>query len=210
MNITMPVKKVSKWEFDTSATGGGGIGLFAASGGMIQLKAEDMSLRAQFHYGGAGIGGSLGGKIPKIGKLPKIDLKDRSGTGSTTDFNSYGDVLVMAGCNKDELAATDFSGPCMYVDGGAGLIVGYGGTAILTGLSVLKILALGGIETNPMAMIDLIYSAKGLIFMNGWNAGVQAGGGISINLGYLYMNYVRGLDGINIPPDDVQKTTPQQ
>ena len=40
MVITLPVKKLSKWQFDTSATGGLGIGLFSASGGLVQLKTK--------------------------------------------------------------------------------------------------------------------------------------------------------------------------
>jgi hypothetical protein len=201
MVITLPVKKLSKWQFDTSATGGLGIGLFSASGGLVQLKTKARDLVATYHYGGAGAGWSWGGKLPKIPKLPKIDLKGKSAAGSSTTFDSYGEVFVMQGCKKDELSAHDLSGPCMFVDAGAGLIGGFSGTVLLAGISTLRLIAFVASPMDPMAFADLMYSAQGVILMGGWNVGAQAGFGASVSLGYLYLNYVRDPDQINIAPD---------
>lgn len=181
MRFTITIKKESKWIFDTSATGGVGVGLVTGSGGLIQLK-NPAGMPVKFHYGGAGVGLSAGGKLPKIPKVPKIDLKGKSGSGSTTDFTSNGAVYITEAFEGDELDTDDFRGPCIFLDGGAGLIVGYSGTAFLVGIDPIK-LALA--VANPVA-IQLAYaSAKAVVCVRGWNTGAQAGGGVSINMGYF-------------------------
>jgi hypothetical protein len=178
------IKKSSKWTFNTSATGGIGLGCFAGSGGLIQLQTPDKQRLVSYHYAGAGVGFSRGGRLSKLGKIPPIDLKGRSGTGSTTDFPSYGTIYMMEACDKEELAEDDFKGACTFIDGGAGLIIaGWSGTALLVGIPPLLLSA--GVAV-PMSMPIAMGSAKALILMTGLNAGAQLpGGGISINLGYL-------------------------
>ena len=128
-------------------------------------------------------------------------MKGKSASGSSTAFDSYGEVFVMQGCKKDELSANDLSGPCMFVDAGAGLIGGFSGTALLAGISSLRLIALVSSMGNPMAFADLMYSAQGVILMGGWNVGAQASIGASLSMGYLYLYYVRNPDQINIVPD---------
>ena len=89
----------------------------------------------------------------------------------------------------------------MFVDAGAGLIGGFSGTVLLAGISTLRLIAFVASPMDPMAFADLMYSAQGVILMGGWNVGAQAGFGASVSLGYLYLNYVRDPDQINIAPD---------
>jgi len=191
------VKKESKWSFNTSATGGAGVGFVVGSGGLIRLNTPDKSI-ASFHYGGIGVGLSIGGKTPKLPKLPRIDLKGKSGAGSSTEFNSYGYVFLMEGCKKDELAPTDFEDPCVYLDVGAGVIAGYSGTAMLAGISPIALLKAGltgsGVP-DIWAIADAMSTAQALILMHGWNGGLQIGGGASVSIGYLHLSKVTDADG---------------
>ena len=201
MSTILGIKKVSDWTFKTNATGGVGIGFFSGSGGLIELTSPQ-NTTAFFHYGGLGVGLSAGGRLPKIPKLPRIDLKGKSGNGSITDFTSYGDVYIMEGCKKDELAPEDFQAPCVYIDAGAGLIAGYSGTAMLAGVSYLSLLKAGlatgmvpGTVYDPWAVSDVMSSAQVLILMRGWNAAIQAGAGISISIGYLHLSKILDANG---------------
>ena len=208
MPYMLSAKKESKWDFKTNATGGIGAGLAVASGGLIVLTTPN-NLLASFHYGGIGVGLSIGGKLPKIPKLPKIDLKGRSGSGSTTNFDSHGAVYIMEGCKKDELDATDFEDPCVYLDAGAGAIVGYSGTAMLAGISSMALLKAGlagglipGALVDPIVLADVLSTAQALILMRGWNAGLQMGGGVSISIGYLHLSKIVGADNTCVNNSD--------
>jgi hypothetical protein len=68
--VMIIVKKLSAWEYETSASGGIGIGLVAAEGGAIWLY-DPKRLRQRFRYGGVGAGLSWGIKIPRV---PKIQI----------------------------------------------------------------------------------------------------------------------------------------
>jgi len=201
MSYGLHIKKESKWTFNTNATGGAGAGYVVGSGGLIQLLTPE-NMVASFYYGGIGAGVSRGGKFPKLPKLPRIDLKGKSGAGSTTDFTSHGDVYVMEGCKKEELEATDFEDPCLYVDVGASMVVGYSGTVMLAGISSIALLKAGlatgiipGTFCEPSVIADVLTTAKALILMRGWNAGLQVGGGASISIGYLHLSKVTDADG---------------
>lgn len=200
MPYNLNIKKQSQWTFNTSATGGVGVGFVVGSGGLIVLNTPD-NFQASFHYGGIGAGLSFGGKLPKIPKLPKIDLKGKSGAGSTTDFTSTGTVYVMEGCKKDELTPTDFEDPCVFIDAGGGAIVGYSGTAMLAGISSMALLKAGltaglvpGTLVDPLVLADVLSTAQALILMRGWNAGLQIGGGASVSIGYLHLSKVVDAD----------------
>lgn len=178
MQFTLRIKKSSAWKFETSATGGLGIGLAAASGGLIRL-ADPSGKLVDFHYGSIGAGVSFGGKLPKIPKLPKIDLKGKTLTGSTVDFDSKGLVYVTEACDADELTMDDLRGPCITVDGGAGVVAGVAGTIFCLGVSPL-LLAMG---TPALALA--IASSKAVLLVAGVNVGAQLGGGVSAGLGYF-------------------------
>ena len=198
MVFNLPVKKESKWKFKTNATGGVGLGIVTGSGGLIELTTLDDGYVAFYHFGGLGVGYSLGGKLPKIPKLPKIDLKEKSGAGSSTDFTSTGTVYVMEACKTDDLTADDFQDPCIFIDAGAGVIAGYSGTAMLAGISPMTLIKAGliaGAMFNPMAVAEVMNDAKALILMRGWNVGLQIGGGVSASLGYLHLSKIVDAKG---------------
>ncbi len=131
------IRKTSAWKFQTSATGGLGVGFFVASGGGIALidpKSKGEDHPTWLHYAGAGVGASVGlRKIPKVG--PAIDTRGLSEKGSgnlaPASFWNHGIVYVMNGCSGDDLELTDFKGPCCFVDVGAGLVAGYAGFGLL-------------------------------------------------------------------------------
>ncbi len=102
------IKKTSAWTFNTSGTGGLGLGFFAAVGGELVLKPPSGPLRG-FWFGTAGVGIGAGIKrIPKIGRI--IDSRGLSEKGSANaapkSFWNHGVVYVMDGLTADELTAT--------------------------------------------------------------------------------------------------------
>jgi hypothetical protein len=189
MMIRPKIKKLSKWTFNTSATGGVGVGYLAGSGGLIQLLAPDKKRLVNFHYAGGGGGISRGGSLPKIGKLPPLNLKGKSASGSTTDFHSFGDIYIMEGFNKEELDETDFRGPCIFVDAGASIVIaGWSGTVLFVGIPPTTLLLLLAAGPAPAALTFnlALASAKAVIMVHGQNAGLQLPSiGVSLNMGYL-------------------------
>ncbi|MGC8001525.1 type IV secretion system toxin Tse4, partial [Salmonella enterica] len=65
-----------------------------------------------------------------------LNVKGKSvgGAGALEALPSTGTVLVADGLVGRDLSRGDFTGPCMYVELGAGVIAGGSGTAILFGL----------------------------------------------------------------------------
>jgi hypothetical protein len=177
VQFTLNVKE-SKWTFKTSATGGVGIGFAAASGGLIRLRDPSGNL-VDFHYGSFGAGLSWGGKLPKIPKLPKINLKGKTATGSTVDFDSIGLIYMTGASGADELTIDDFRGPCITLEAGGGLVAGIGGTIFCLGVNPL-LLAMG---TQAVGLA--ISSTKAIVLVGGVNIGAQIGGGVSAGLGYF-------------------------
>lgn len=158
------MKIISKWKFNTSATGSAGYGIISVSGGLIRLeKPGNSDDTVDFNYRGIGGGVSYGLKMPQ-------------GTFAPTDFISVGAVFRMPRCKGLELEENDFLGPCMYVDLGAGFIAGGGATLMFLGLP--------SSAPPTLAMIPII--SKACIPMAGYSLMKQATAGITISSGFVY------------------------
>ncbi|CAN1604424.1 hypothetical protein LOY35_23430 [Pseudomonas sp. B21-028] len=191
-NIPIPVNE-SRWQYQTASGGGLTVVMVAGSGGSIILRSpqgEDVSYR----YGGVGVGAGFGARLPRFGKI-NIQIKGKSvgGAAAAEAFPSTGKVFVSDALVERDLTSDDITGPCMYTEVGAGLVVGGSATALLFGLDP-KLLALSvALSASPATMMaasivnrQLVQSAKGALVMAGMNAGVQAGGGAAIYIGYLF------------------------
>jgi len=117
-----------------------------------------------------------------------------AGAGAAEAFPSTGKVFVSDALVDHDLTSDDITGPCMYTEVGVGLVAGGSATALLFGLDP-KLLALSvALSSNPATSLiasttvnrQLARSAKGALVMAGLNAGVQAGGGAAIYMGYLF------------------------
>lgn len=190
----MSLLRPSKWTYTTGATGGVSIEFLVASGGTIVLN-DPAQHEQDFHYGGIGVGLGFGAKLPKI-KLPKMTLpelrlprvagREVGGAGSTKSFPSSGSVYMTSAFRGNELARSNIQGGTVYVDAGAGLFVGEAGSAMLLGINP-AMLALG--ITNPgfaWLMQQAIARAPAVLVMHGLTAGVQAGAGVGLLVGYLH------------------------
>lgn len=195
MNLSIPIPvNESKWLYQTASGGGLTVALVAGSGGSIILRSpqgKDVSYR----YGGLGVGAGFGARLPRFGKV-NIQVKGKSvgGAGAAEAFPSTGKVFVSDALRSSDLTEDDITGPCMYTEVGAGLVVGGSATALLFGLDP-KLLAMAvALNSSPVTSIiassrvneQLMRSAKGALVMAGMNAGVQAGGGAVIYMGYLF------------------------
>jgi len=192
-NIPIPVNE-SRWQYQTASGGGLSVALLAGSGGSIILRSpqgKDVSYR----YGGVGVGVGFGARLPRFGKI-NIQLKGKSvgAAGAVEAFPSTGKVFVSDALASRDLTDDDITGPCLYTEVAAGLVVGGSATALLFGLDP-KLLALSAVlSSNPATSLiasstvnrQLLQSAKGAVVMAGMNAGVQAGGSAAIYMGYLF------------------------
>lgn len=181
MGLDLLVKRESSWKYSTSASAGVGLGLFAASGGLLRLANPSGDL-VDFHYASVGGGLSKGFKTPKFSKFPKIpqiNLQNKSGAIASTSFDAQGIIFVTHLCGSDELTVDDIRGPCFLLEIGVGVLAGYSGSAFLVGVNP-SLLAMG-----PVGMPLAMASAKGLICTKGWNAGLQIGGGVTSGVGFI-------------------------
>ncbi|WP_174279464.1 hypothetical protein [Sphingomonas bacterium] len=187
------VKRRSRWTFTTSGTGGLGIEFVATSGGTVVL-ADPEGVERRFSYGAAGLGLSIGiRKIPKIGRINpgRLDphgLSDHVGGNIAPEaFWNHGAVYVMGDCPHDELAIDDFKGICSVVDAGAGLILGYSGSAMLVGIDPMWLAITAAMHSSPvLGLLAPPLRCRGMILSRGWNVGVQASAGITGQLGYMW------------------------
>ena len=141
------------------------------------------------------MGVGFGARLPRFGKI-NIQIKGKSvgGAGAAEAFPSTGKVFVSDALVSRDLTSDDITGPCMYTEVGVGLGIGGSATALLFGLDP-KLLALSmALSANPATSLiastlvnqRLAKSAKGAVVMAGMNAGLQAGGGAAIYIGYLF------------------------
>jgi len=182
------IKDESAWEFKTSGAGGLGLGIVVAEGGILFFK-DPGGQNMTFRYGAAGVGYSIGLKLPKIGKL---QLKGR-GAGAAAappSFYNVGKLYILDSFKGNELTKEDIRGVCAFVQLGAGVVAGGSDTALLVGMNPVFLAASIGALPVPLAMVffqsQLVKSATGLLMMRGLNVGVQAGFGSGIYLGGLY------------------------
>ncbi|MCG6574991.1 hypothetical protein EGM97_09770 [Pseudomonas sp. AF32] len=192
-NIPIPVNE-SRWQYQTASGGGLTVALVAGSGGSIILRSPE-GKDVSYRYGGVGVGAGFGARLPRFGKV-NIQIKGKSvgAAGAAEAFPSFGKVFVSDALVSHDLTEDDITGPCMYTEVGGGLVVGGSATALLFGLGP-KLLALSvALNASPATSLiasgtvnrQLLQSAKGAVVMAGMNAGVQAGGGAAIYMGYLF------------------------
>ena len=192
-NIPLPVNK-SGWEYKTASGGGLTVVAVAGSGGSIILRSPQGEL-VSYRYGGVGVGVGFGARLPRFGKI-NIQIKGKgvSAAGAAEALPSTGKVFVSDALVNRDLTSDDITGPCMYTEVGGGLLFGGSATALLLGLDP-KLLALSvALSSNPATSLiasatvsrQLARSAKGAVVMAGVNAGLQAGGGAAIYIGYLF------------------------
>lgn len=192
-NIPLPVNK-SGWEYKTASGGGLTVVAVAGSGGSIILRSPQGEL-VSYRYGGAGVGGGFGARLPRFGKINiQIKGKSVSAAGATEALPSTGWVFVSDALVNRDLTSDDITGLCMYTEVGGGLLIGSSATALLFGLDP-KLLALSlALNSHPATSIiagsavsqQLARSAKGAVVMAGVNAGLQAGVGAATYIGYLF------------------------
>lgn len=167
---------ISEWSFKTSSTGSVGLGVISASGGMVRLKSPQGEL-VDFKYIGVGAGASAGLKLPK-GINEYIKNYMPQGSFAPTDFDSYGLVIKLAGCEGSELRKEDFLGPCAFVDAGGGFIAGAGATLLLVGLPTNHPIPV------PAAVVAF---SKACICMTGYSMTKNFGIGASGLVGNVYI-----------------------
>lgn len=191
-NIPLPVNE-SRWQYQTASGGGLTVVMVAGSGGSIILRSpqgEDVSYR----YGGVGVGVGFGARLPRFGKI-NIQIKGRASVRPVRRslLQRWQSVCQRRLVDRD-LTSDDITGPCMYTEVGLGLGIGGSATTLLFGLDP-KLLALSVVlSSNPATSLiasttvnrQLARSAKGAVVMAGMNAGLQAGGGAAIYMGYLF------------------------
>lgn len=141
--IPLPLNE-SRWRYVTASGGGVTVAFLAGSGGSITLLSPEGE-NVSFRYGGVGGGIGLGMRLPRFGKV-NLNVKGKSvgGAGALEALPSTGTVLVADGLVGRDLSRGDFTGPCMYVELGAGVIAGGSGTAILFGLDPKLLAAVNG------------------------------------------------------------------
>lgn len=192
MHIPLPVN-VSDWRYKT-ATGGGLTVMFAAASGGALTVIDPQGKDHQFRYGSVGVGAGLGARLPRFGKI-NLNIRGKSvgGAGATEDFPAVGRILVADAVAERGLQPEDFTGACVFFEGGVGLLAGASGSAMLFGLDA-KLLAMTVATVTPIgnlllphdSAVRLLRSAKGVILTAGINAGAQAGGGVTLTLGGLF------------------------
>lgn len=190
--VPLPVNK-SDWAYETGSSGGLGLGLFAGSGGSITLKNPKQEL-VRLRYGGLGVGASIGLRLPRVGKIElKIKGKGAGIGGSAEAFPSTGEVFVADDLVGRELTRDDFTGPCLYVEAGAGIAVGASSSAILFGLDPKLLAAAIVMGSTPAGALgsafiqrQLLQSARGAIISIGVNVSAQVGAGAAAYIGGLF------------------------
>jgi hypothetical protein len=178
--MPITIKKLSRWEFITWASGGVGVGLVAASGGKVVLKSPQ-GTEVDFYYGGIGAGLGAGFKLPKLGRVTIPKLKGTATVGPTP-FPSTGSVAITTDFEGDELTESNIRGLCCFAEAGGGLIGGGSGTAMLLNLDPKRLPLL----ISPVFAQYFFDSADAVLLMAGLNVGLQAGGGIAGLIGYLH------------------------
>jgi hypothetical protein len=179
------ISRQSKWTFITAGNAGINIDIFAVSGGQIVLS-DPKNKVVRFNYGGAGAGIGLGFKLPKVGKIefrPKPLGKAISGAVGPESFPNHGIVYITEFFKGAELAQSDISGACMFIDGGAGLVAGYSTTIMLLGIDPTVLVA-----NLALPLLDIVAvraRPNAVLLIRGPNVGLQFGAGVAGFLGYV-------------------------
>ena len=181
------IKKESAWTFNTSGTGGAGLGFVVASGGEIVLN-DPAKKAVRFHYGGVGAGLSIGlKKVPKLGRFmdPRGLSEMGGGVLAPESFPNHGVVYALSGCPGADLTKDDFKGICLFFDAGLGLIAGYAGETMLMNCNPIAFAALVGGGIAGQLLFESLLQPRAMLLSWGPNLGLQANAGVSESIGYL-------------------------
>jgi hypothetical protein len=178
--------RISKWTYNTAASGSISIGYLTASRGFIVL---DDPAGTSHRFNVASMGFGYGKRVASKAQLPDVPLpatlfngNTLGGGGATSDFSGNGFVAMTPAFLGSELKPNDFVGATNQLDAGAGLLVAYGFTFVFSGIP--QSLMLGAIA-NPAFMHGALNSAKALIVMRGMSEGLIDGGSFSSSVGML-------------------------
>ena len=93
----------------------------------------------------------------------------------------------MGGFHGTDFGVEDFRDVCCVVDIGAGVLLGYAGSAMLVNVDPLALIVNAAAATSPMlSLFAPSLNPKAMILSRGWNVGPQASAGISGSIGYLW------------------------
>jgi len=182
-------KGPSKWSFNTSAGTGIGAGFVAVGSGYVDLNDPEGHPN-RFFYTVVGGGLSLGASV----------LQGGSVSGSLAAFPSYGTLGILGSFGGSELQRQDIAGACLSVEISGAYFIGGSATAMLLGIPQVDLeqdtwstliqfgtlIGLGESAVDALDQFDVIKNtAKAFLIMTGINAGIQVGGGVTGNIGYL-------------------------
>ncbi|SIT38695.1 putative membrane protein [Paraburkholderia piptadeniae] len=183
----MKVLRKSQWQFNTSAGGGIGCGIFSAESGMFVLDDRSRHLY-QYLYSGFGpnFSSSLTSllHIPKFA-LPKFVIKndELSGSGSSTAFDSVGTLFLTEAFKGIDLQdPKSLEGGTIYLEGAAGYLFGGTGSLMLLGIN-RELLIMGIVKPDLIGMA--IRGAPAVLTMAGDNEGLQNSAGVGFLLGQI-------------------------
>ncbi len=185
------VTERSKWTFDTSGTGGIGVGFVAAEGGVIKLS-DPQNQPVNLKLAAIGVGISEGFKFPKIGKLPvpKIKGQQVGGAAAPTFFPNAGRIWKTSACNTPELTHEDFCGPTLFGEIGASILIAGTGNAMLLGFDKVLFAEMMATITMPvvsaMTVDRALASAKAVLVSAGVAASPSAQAGVAAFTGYIW------------------------
>lgn len=167
----MIVLRHSDWRFHTSAGADIGIANLMLSRGMFALD-DPAGASWQFGYAGSGIG--FGFPIAKYFRklgLPPVYLNGQqiAGTGSTTDFPSFGGVYATPFTKGRDLTLADFEGGAAYVELGAGMVVGGGAALFFLGINRYVLQAAASF---PQFIGKALETSSAVIYTYGVNEGL--------------------------------------
>ena len=185
------VTERSKWTFDTSGTGGIGVGLVAAEGGIIKLSDPRQQL-VNLRLAALGVGASVGFKLPKIGKLPVPKIKGQSvgGAAAPTFFPNAGWIWKTAACHTPDLTHEDFCGPTLFGEIGASILIAGTGNAMLLGFDKVLFAEMMATASMPvvgtMASDRAMSSVKAVLVSAGIAVSPSAQAGVAAFTGYIW------------------------
>lgn len=179
--------RVSKWDFETSAGMTINLGSTAFAGGMISLKDPDNQTH-HLHFGALGAGFGVGARLTRIDVPDTLARNyDLSGSGSTKDFYSAGDVFMTKAFKGNELSLADIQGAAIYVDASISMIASGAYDLMFLGIDPVFVEAVVLTPAFKWGVINIaINEAKSVLLMRSLSMGPQVGMGINGMVGLLH------------------------
>ena len=176
----------SAWRFETAGSGGVAIEIIALSGGILKLF-DPSEKETVFHYGALGVGAVYGFKVPYFGKINfKVKGINVSGAAAPTMFKNAGSLYMTDSFSGTELKKSDLQGATVFLEGNIAYIGGVSVNAMLLGVDAAMLYsALTNTVLRPLLLPIVLARAPAVLIMSGATVLLQAGAGVSLNVGYL-------------------------